>query len=165
MEPVSFRRIALSAAAALVLGAGYLPAVAQPGPSWGRGMMMGPSMMGPGMLWGPGMCSPRAAGLAEWRMEQIEQRIEPSEEQRAKLRELRDVSAKAAKVVAAACPTEIPSSPVARLELMEKRLNVMVEAIKLVRPAFENFYNSLSKQQQAELERVGPRDWGWQHWR
>lgn len=165
MKPFHFRMTALFAAASFVLGASYVSAAAQSGPSWGQGMMMGPGMMGAGMMWGAGMCNPRAAGLAEWRMEQIEQRVEPNDEQRAKLKELRDVSANAAKVVTAACPNEIPSSPITRLELMEKRLNAMVEAIKIVRPAFENFYNSLTKEQQAELERVGPRDWGWQHWR
>jgi len=42
------------------------------GPGWGPGMMMGPGMMGWGGRGGMGMlCDPRAAGMAEWRMERI----------------------------------------------------------------------------------------------
>jgi hypothetical protein len=111
------------------------------------------------------MCSPRAAGLAEWRIARIEQRVQPTDEQRPKLNELREASAKAAKIMTAACPTEIPQSPVARLELMEKRLNTMLEAVKVVRPAFEAFYKSLTSEQQARLNVAGPRGWGWRGWR
>jgi hypothetical protein len=128
-------------------------------------MMMGPGMMGPGGMWGGGMCSPRGAGLAEWRLTRIEERVQPSEAQRAKLNELRDASAKAANIIAAACPTEIPQSPVSRLELMEKRLDAMLGAIKIVRPAFKAFYDSLTNEQQAQLNSIGPRAWGWRRWR
>jgi hypothetical protein len=160
---------ALCVTTSIALGMSMLPVTAQPGPgsrgAWGPGSMMGPGMMGTGAMWGRGMCSPRAAGLAEWRLMRIEQRVKPNDEQRAKLNELREASGKAAKVISTACPTEIPASSASRLELMEKRLNSMVEAIKIVRPAFEGFYNSLSKEQRALLDTVGPREWGWQHWR
>lgn len=151
------------------------PAAAQPGPGgprgpgrggegWGPGMMMGPGMMGPGSMWGGGMCSPRAAGLAEWRMSRIEERIRLTNEQRPKLNALREASAKAADIISAACPSEVPRSPVARMELMEKRLNAMVEAVKTVRPAFEEFYNSLTSEQKERFSSAGPRAWGWRHW-
>ena len=46
-----------------------------PGYGWGPGMMMGPGMMGwDGGRGGMGMlCDPSGAGLAEWRMQRIEQ--------------------------------------------------------------------------------------------
>jgi hypothetical protein len=113
-------------------------------------------------MWGGGMCNPRAAGLAEWRAERINQLVRPTEAQRPKLDELRKASARAAEIIAAACPTDIPASPVARLELMEKRMNAMLEALKVVRPAFADFYNSLDANQQARLNAGGPRRWGWQ---
>ena len=50
----------------------------------------------------------------------------------------------------------------ARLELMEKRMNAMLEALKVVRPAFAEFYNSLDADQQSRLNTAGPRRWGWQ---
>jgi LTXXQ motif family protein len=144
-------------------------------PSWGgmggmRGMgpgLMGPGMMGGGGMWGAGMCNPQAAGLAEWRAERINRLVRLTDAQRPKLDELRKASARAAEIVAAACPKDVPSSPVARLELMEKRMNAMLEALKVVRPAFGEFYNSLDANQQARLNAAGPRRWGWQgqNWR
>ena len=124
-------------------------------------MMMGPGMMGSEGMWGGGMCSPRAAWLAQWRIERIERAVSPTDAQRPKLDELRTASTKAAEIIAAACPPEIPPSPLARLELMEKRLTAMLEAVKIVRPKFDDFYASLTSEQQARLNSAGPRRWGW----
>ena len=139
------------------------------GYGWGPGMMMGPGMMGWGGRGGMGgmaaMCDPRAAGLAEWRMERIERLVNPTEAQRAALNELRTASTKAAETVAAACPREFPTSATARLELMEKRLDAMLLAIKTVRPAFDAFYATLTDEQKARINTGGPRRWGWHGWR
>ncbi|AXK82743.1 hypothetical protein DW352_20770 [Pseudolabrys taiwanensis] len=141
--------------------------VAQPsGPGWGSGMMMGPGMMGRGGGRGMGwMCSPQGAGLAEWRMERIEELVKPTETQRKALDDLRTASTKAAESIKAACPTEWPASAPARLELMEKRMEAMLTAVKTVRPAFDAFYATLNDEQKARLNTAGPRRWGWQHWR
>jgi hypothetical protein len=136
------------------------------GYGWGPGMMMGPGMMGWGGRGGiAAMCDPRAAGLAEWRMERIERLISPNDAQRAALNELRTASAKAAETVAAACPREFPASASARLETMEKRLDAMLVAIKIVRPAFDAFYATLNDEQKARINTGGPRRWGWHGWR
>jgi hypothetical protein len=128
----------------------------------------GPMMMGPGMMeWpmmGRAICDPRAAGLAEWRMERVEQRVRPTDAQRPALDELKAASKKAAETIAGACPKELPHAAPARLEVMEKRLEAMLQAVKIVRPAFEKFYSSLSKDQQERFEAVGPRQWGWRRW-
>jgi hypothetical protein len=151
-------------------GAGSPPAAAPgpgggPGYGWGPGMMMGPGMMGWGGPGGMGMlCNPRAAGLAEWRMERIERLVQPTEAQRAALNDLRAASTKAAEQISAACPREFPASATARMELMEKRLEVMLAAVKTVRPAFDAFYATLSQEQKARLDQAGPRRWGWRHW-
>ena len=141
------------------------PARAQPGPGSGPGMMMGPGMMGPGMMMDGGMCSPRAAGLAEWRIALIERAVRPTDAQRAALNELKTASSKAAETIAAACPREFPATSTARLELMEKRLDAMLQAVKTVRPAFDAFYATLSADQKAALDKAAPRRWGWRHWR
>jgi hypothetical protein len=143
-------------------GPGFGPGGAR-GYGWGPGMMMGPGMMGGGGI--AAMCDPRAAGLAEWRMERIERLISPNDAQRAALNELRTASAKAAETVAAACPREFPASASARLETMEKRLEAMLAAIKLVRPAFDAFYATLNDEQKARINTGGPRRWGWRGWR
>lgn len=137
------------------------PASAQP---FGPGMMM----MGPGMMeWpmmGRAICDPRSAGLAEWRSERVEQRVRPIDAQRPAFEELKAASKKAADTIAAACPKDLAQSPVSRLEVMEKRLDAMLQAVKIVRPAFEKFYSSLNKEQQERFEAIGPRQWGWRHW-
>jgi len=122
-------------------------------------MMMGPGMMAAG---GFGfMCNPRAAGFAEWRMERIEAAVRPNESQRATLNELRAASTKAADTISAACAADFPEKSTQRLDLMEKRVEGMLQAIKTVRPAFETFYASLDDQQKSRLDAVGPRQWGW----
>ena len=133
---------------------------------WGPGMMMGPGMMG----WGGGaggmgaVCDPRGAGLAEWRMERVERLITPTEAQRAALERFTNRLDRTAEIVAAACPREFPESATARLELMEKRLDSMQQAIKIVRPAFEAFYATLNDEQKARINTSGPRRWGWHGW-
>jgi hypothetical protein len=130
-------------------------------------------MMGPGMMMGPGflgargwgaMCSPRAAGLAEWRVEQIERSVRPTEAQRAALNDLKTVSVKAAETIAAACPHDFPETSIGRLSVMEQRLEAMLGAIKTVRPSFEAFYAVLNDDQKARLDASGPRRWGWRTW-
>lgn len=141
-------------------GPGYGPGR---GFGWGPGVMMGPGMMGwRGMA---GLCDPRAAGLAEWRMRGINRLVNPTDAQKKALDDLRAASDKAAATIAAACPREFPASAAARMELMEKRLEAMLTAVKTVRPAFDAFYNSLTDEQKARLNSAGPRRWGWRGWR
>jgi hypothetical protein len=91
--------LAAAALSALTLSA---PAGAQPG-GWGPGLMMGP-----GMMMGSAMCGPRAAGLAEWRMELIERAVRPTDAQRPAINDLKAASAKAAEIITAACPRDFP---------------------------------------------------------
>ena len=103
------------------------------------------------------MCNPRAAGLAEWKMERIEKVVKPNDSQRAALETLRTASAKAAEMVTSACPQDFPASAPARLEAMEKRMEVMLQAIKTVRPAFDAFFATLNDEQKAQLNNnAGP---------
>ena len=162
---------------ALILGAGMAAlslatsaVQAQPrspdgpeGYGWGPGMMMGPGMMG-GRGFGF-MCNPRAAGLAEWRMDRIEQAVRPMEGQKAALAELRTASTKAAEMIAATCTSDLPSKSTDRLDLMQRRVEAMLQAIKTVRPAFEGLYAQLDNDQKTRLDAVGPRQWGWRGWR
>ncbi|HET7190542.1 MAG TPA: Spy/CpxP family protein refolding chaperone [Pseudolabrys sp.] len=147
-------------------GSGSGPGYGPRGFGWGPGMMMGPGMMG----WSGGrgglgaMCDPRAAGLAEWRMERVERLITPTDAQRSALNDLRTASSKAADIVAAACPREFPANASMRLELLEKRLDAMQQAIKIVRPAFDAFYATLDDEQKVRINTSGPRRWGWRGW-
>jgi LTXXQ motif family protein len=130
---------------------------------WGPGMMMGPGMMNWRVM-GRTMCDPSAAGLAEWRFDRVETVIHPTDEQRLLLTGLKAASTKAVESISAACPRDLPQSPAARLEVMEKRLEVMLDAVKTVRPAFEAFYASLTDEQKSRFNSIGPRSWGWRRW-
>jgi hypothetical protein len=48
---------------------------------------------------------------------------------------------------------------------MEKRLESTLQAVKTVQPALDAFEASLSSEQKAALNRIGPRRWGWNWWR
>ena len=135
------------------------------GPGWmmGPGMMMGHGMRGHRGY--GGMCDPRAAGMAEWRIGEIERAVKLNDTQRDALKNLQTASGKAADVVRAACPESFPTSSSERLALMEKRAEAMVSAIKLVRPEFDAFYKTLDDDQKKKLDAVGPRRWGWHGWR
>ncbi len=135
------------------------------GGGWGPGSMMGPGMMmGPGRMGGFGrMCSPAAAGFAEWRIDRLERVIKLTEAQRAKFDEFKAASAKAQETLRNGCPTEIPATVTGRMEMMEKRVEAMAQAIRTVRPALEAFYATLSDEQKARLNsNTGPgRFWRW----
>jgi hypothetical protein len=64
--------------------------------------------------------------------ETIERTIQPTDAQRLALTELKAASAKAAERISAACPRELPQSSIARFEVMEKRLDEMLPAVKTV---------------------------------
>jgi hypothetical protein len=143
---------------------------AQPGPRGGGagsgrgpGMMMGPGMMGGGAM--GYMCNPRSAGMAEWRASRIESAIKLTDAQKEALKRLTEASAKAAETISAACAASVPGNPGERLALMEKRTEASLQAIKLVRPAFDAFYASLDADQKARFDGLGPRRWGWDNWR
>jgi len=126
-------------------------------------MMLGPGMMDWRVM-GRTMCNPSAAGFAEWRFDRMASAIQPTDAQRLLLTDLKAASAKAAESISQACPRDLPQSPDARLDIMEKRLEVMLAAVKTVRPAFDAFYASLSEEQKSRLSSTGPRNWGWRQW-
>ena len=63
---------------------------------------------------------------------------------------------KAGDQLQASCPTAVPKSPVARIDTVETRLRAMTDAIKSVRPDLQNFYASLSDEQKAKFNTMGP---------
>jgi hypothetical protein len=102
------------------------------------------------------ICDERTPGLTDWPIERIERTVHPTPGQQAALDELKSASAQALQALQAACPTETISTPLARLEAMEKRLESMLRAVVgIVRPALANFYNSLRDEQKASFDAIG----------
>jgi hypothetical protein len=57
----------------------------------------------------------------------------------------------------ASCLTDNPLTPPARLAAVGKRLDVILDAVKTVRAALNDFYGSLNDEQKARFEAIGPK--------
>jgi hypothetical protein len=102
-----------------------------------------------------GDCGGAKAGLSSLAIDRIEERVQPTEAQFGALDRLSEAVNKAVDTLQAACPTTIPLTPVGRLEVMQQRLEAMIEAANTVRPALQDFYASLSNEQKAKFNRLG----------
>jgi hypothetical protein len=105
---------------------------------------------------GAQVCTARASGLTEWPIEQIAEAIGPNDEQRAALDRLQQAAAQAVALLQSACPDALPSTPTGRLAAMRERLQSMRKAVQIVRPALDRFYQSLSDEQKARFNALGP---------
>jgi LTXXQ motif family protein len=69
---------------------------------------------------------------------------------------LKVASAQAANQLQESCPTQLPQTPLDRFDAVSKRLVAMLRAIDTVRPALADFYASLSDEQKARFNTLGP---------
>ncbi|HEX3505909.1 MAG TPA: Spy/CpxP family protein refolding chaperone [Xanthobacteraceae bacterium] len=95
------------------------------------------------------------ASVMNWPTDQIDRVVRPNDTQRVKLGELQTAATRAADTIKAACPTEVPATPPARLAAVGNRLNAMLQAVETVRPALSGFYDSLSDDQKARFNTMG----------
>jgi hypothetical protein len=102
----------------------------------------------------PADCSSEKAGLSNLAIEKIEDSVQPNDAQSAALDRLDKAMQTAVDTLNKACPTMIPSTPVGRLEVMQERLEAMIEAANTVRPALDDFYASLNDEQKAKFNRL-----------
>ena len=100
-------------------------------------------------------CSSEKAGISNLAVNRIEDMVRPTEAQGAALDKLDAAMQKAIEALNTACPNAIPQTPVGRLDVMQKRVEAMIEAANIVRPALEELYASLSDEQKAKLNRLG----------
>jgi hypothetical protein len=100
------------------------------------------------------ICSAEGTGLTDWPIEQITQVVEPNDRQRGFLDELKNATARAVEEMKSACPSDLPDTPTGRIAAMRIRLEAMLKAVTLVRPALDRFYNSLSDEQKARFNAV-----------
>jgi hypothetical protein len=101
-------------------------------------------------------CGAAQPGVTEWPTAEIEARLHPTEAQRAALAALQDTTAKAADMLKASCQPTQAITPPARLEAIANRLDTMLQAVKTVRAALDNFYGMLNDEQKAQFEAIGP---------
>jgi hypothetical protein len=96
-----------------------------------------------------------AAGIADWPIRQIEQTVQPNQDQRRLLDDLAGASRQAVERIRDACPKQPPATPVGRLAVMESRLAAMREAVDIVRPALVKLYDALDDEQKARFNAMG----------
>ncbi len=89
-------------------------------------------------------------------MDPIEQSLSLTPVQLGKLNALKDASDKAVKYLQESCPTNDPATPTGRVDAMEQRLEAMLEAVREVQPALQDFYVSLTDEQKARLNAYTP---------
>jgi hypothetical protein len=101
-------------------------------------------------------CSQQGGGFIDLPVQRIEQVVQPTAQQQSAFDNLKKAAQKAGDQLQASCPTAVPKSPVARVDTVETRLTAMTDAIKSVRPDLSNFYASLSDEQKAKFNTMGP---------
>ncbi|WP_407113823.1 Spy/CpxP family protein refolding chaperone [Bradyrhizobium sp. LMG 9283] len=102
------------------------------------------------------LCGTPDKGVTAWPLDDIARAVQPTPEQRALLDELKTAATNAAAVFKDSCAETYAMTPPGRLRAMMNRISATLEAVKIVRPALENFYNSLSDEQQARFNALGP---------
>jgi hypothetical protein len=101
-------------------------------------------------------CAAPPVGMTNWPTSDIDQALHPTDDQQTRLAALKEAGDRAADLLKASCPTEEPLTPPARLDVVAKRLDAMMQAVKMVRAELNNFYDSLNDEQKAQFDAIGP---------
>jgi hypothetical protein len=101
-------------------------------------------------------CDVARPAALQWPTEEIDSRLQPTGPQREKLLALTGANAKAAEMLNASCYPSDAVTPTIRLAAAGRRLDTMLQAVKSVRSALEEFYETLSDEQKAQFEAIGP---------
>jgi hypothetical protein len=94
-------------------------------------------------------CNGRPAG-------EIEARLHPNDTQRSALEGLQRASARTVDILNYECQSDDAITPLERLFAVDQRLNDMQLAVNRVSAALEDFYATLSDEQKAQFEAIGP---------
>jgi len=90
-----------------------------------------------------------------WPRDQIEQAIQPSDDQRASLESLRLISLQMGQAVDYSCPRQPLTGPVQRLDAAGDRLNTLLYATMIISRTLNTLYASLTDEQKASFRAVG----------
>jgi hypothetical protein len=102
-------------------------------------------------------CGAAQPAALAWPASEIEAKLHPNDTQRATLQVLQDTTTEAAEMLKSACQPSDVMTPPARFAATGKRLDTMLQAVKQVRAALEDFYATLDDEQKAQFEAIGPR--------
>jgi ABC-type transporter MlaC component len=101
------------------------------------------------------LCTDQSRSIINLPIERIAQAVRPTEAQRDSLDELKAATAQASDTLKAHCPAYQALTPTGRTEVMENRLQAMLQATKTLQPALATFYNGLSDEQKARFNTLG----------
>jgi LTXXQ motif family protein len=103
-------------------------------------------------------CDVTQPELTEWPAAAIEQSVKPTEQQHRYLDALQAAAARAADTLKSSCEMRpvYAQTPSARLTAVAQRLNIMLQAVKTVRTAMNDFYGSLTDEQKAAFDTIRP---------
>jgi hypothetical protein len=101
-------------------------------------------------------CEIAQPAALRWPSEELNARLQPTDAQRASLGTLQSASARAADMLRASCQAESALTPPARLAVVRKRLDTMLQAVRSVREALDDLYGKLGDEQKAQFETIGP---------
>jgi hypothetical protein len=99
-------------------------------------------------------CGAGPAGLGSWSADIIEQALSLDDTQHAKFNGLKAASQRAIQYLNERCPKNDAASPTGRVDVQERRLSAMLEAVRTVQPALDDFYATLSDEQKARLAAI-----------
>jgi LTXXQ motif family protein len=102
------------------------------------------------------ICGERTLGFTQWPILRIAQSVGLAREQRTALKNLQAGGTEAARRLRAACPAATATTPIGRLNAISERVDAMLQATTVVRPALEKFYTSLGDQQKARFRAEPP---------
>jgi hypothetical protein len=100
-------------------------------------------------------CGAARPAALQWPADEIEARLHLNDTQRAALKGLQDANARAVDILSAGCQPTDATTPPARLDAVDGRLEAMLQAVSLVSAALEEFYATLSDGQKAQFEAIG----------
>ena len=105
------------------------------------------------------LCKQPGTGITAWPFAEIQRKVGLNDEQKQLLGDVRKAAADAAATFKASCPAEntYPLTPPGRLTAMTGRLQATLDAVKVVQPALDKFYNSLSDEQKERFNALGPK--------
>jgi hypothetical protein len=101
------------------------------------------------------ICGEDAGDLSGIPIDRVRQVINPTDAERRALDDLAEGSTKAAQTIAAACSSELATTAPARLAATQQRLEAMVAAVNVVRPAIDKLFGLLDDEQKAKVTALG----------
>lgn len=104
------------------------------------------------------ICGDDAREVTVMPIERIQATVKPNADQRALLDALGTASVQAAQTIKAACPAATPLSAPARVDVMEKRIEAMRQAVAGLQAPLDAFYGALDDAQKKRFDAMARRE-------